>query len=185
MRGSPSWWRRERNTRKLRFPGLGLSKILHYLVDNVINERLSHLRFSGQQYLRMERLGPVRNCRAGEGASCARVRICRALLGRPDDGVRGYVCVIATEACRVDWTGESSVTTHTFTTQPDPYSLSQALAFAFRRTWPSCISTEYSTDWQWCCLRIWSVFFCTKEVKLSMLPVMDSPAFFLAAVSAL
>ena len=59
------------------------------------------------------------------------------------------------------------------------------LALAFSFTWPSVSSTEYSTFSQWYCLRICSVFFCTKVVKESMLPETFSPAFFLAATSVL
>jgi hypothetical protein len=69
-------------------------------------------------------------------------------------------------------TADESRGTHTF-------------ALALSRTCPLSISTEYSTEAQPYCLRIWSVFFCTKEAKLSMLPDTDSPAFFLASVRAL
>jgi len=58
-------------------------------------------------------------------------------------------------------------------------------ALAFSLTWPPSSSTEYSTFSQWYCLRICSVFFCTKVVKESRLPETLSPAFFLAATSVL
>src|SRR5579863_10502633 len=58
-----------------------------------------------------------------------------------------------------------------------------ALAFSF--TCPPASSTENSTSWQWYCLRISAVFFCTNVEKESRLPVTFSPAFFLAATSVL
>ena len=58
-------------------------------------------------------------------------------------------------------------------------------ALAFNFTWPFCNSTEYSTAWQPCCLRISLVFFFTKVAKLSRLPLTASPDFFLAATNAL
>src|SRR4030088_3473466 len=60
-----------------------------------------------------------------------------------------------------------------------------AFALAFSLTPPSASSTEYSTLSQPYCLRICSVFFCTKVVKESKLPEIFSPAFFLAATRVL
>src|SRR3979411_605675 len=60
-----------------------------------------------------------------------------------------------------------------------------AFALALSLTPPSASSTEYSTLSQPYCLRICSVFFCTKVVKESKLPEMFSPAFFLAATKVL
>src|SRR5207244_10271603 len=63
----------------------------------------------------------------------------------------------------------------------DNYALALAVSF----TLPSATSTLYSTLLQPCCFRICSVFFCTKEVKLSREPEAFSPALFLAPVRAI
>src|ERR1700691_148790 len=55
-----------------------------------------------------------------------------------------------------------------------------AFALAFNLTCPPAISTENSTSWHPYCLRISSVFFCTKLENELRLPETFSPAFFLA-----
>src|ERR1700683_3059637 len=60
---------------------------------------------------------------------------------------------------------------------PAPQTFALALSF----TWPSCISTEYSTASQLCCLRISLVFFLTNAAKESRSPETFSPDFFLAS----
>src|ERR1700693_2651148 len=66
-----------------------------------------------------------------------------------------------------------------------PSASSYAFVLAFSLTCPPASSTENSTSWQPYCLRISSVFFCTKVEKESRLPETFSPAFFLAATSVL
>src|SRR5580658_10507745 len=60
-----------------------------------------------------------------------------------------------------------------------------AFALAFNLTCPPASSTENSTSWHPYCLRISSVFFCTKVENESRLPETFSPAFFLAVTSVL
>src|SRR5205807_708924 len=68
--------------------------------------------------------------------------------------------------------------------RPKPTTNDYTFALALSLTWPSWVSTVYSTVWQPYCLRICSVFFCTKEAKESRLPETASPALFFASVRA-
>ena len=64
---------------------------------------------------------------------------------------------------------------------PKPWLAAQIFALALSFTCPSCISTEYSTASQLCCLRISLVFFLTNATKESRSPETFSPDFFLAS----
>ena len=64
---------------------------------------------------------------------------------------------------------------------PKPWLAAQIFAVALSFTCPSCISTEYSTASQLCCLRISLVFFLTNATKESRSPETFSPDFFLAS----
>lgn len=106
------------------------------------------------------------------GCSCGAIRVCE----RWPEHVHGQIFVPARRT--VARRGFQHVRSQALVT-------SQTLALALSLTWPSCISTEYSTASQLCCFRISLVFFLTNVAKESRLPETFSPDFFFASVNIL